>query len=289
MYPLAEGRCYCKTNSPTTTPGLAVFLRRLLQHLDSTHFIAICPRSDPYTYSLLRLVQIHPFFHSLSISLWAAESQLASEQMMPVNLSYGEDASVAMGESASLVPDNMAVLPGVEEGSVAYGLVSRHVAALTYVASAASSASKSESIGFPGPQEDASFRTLTGVRTSTPTWCAFIRNVPVLQMEWCRLKSSRVVLVLTSYRGFRVTLYVKHSLCFKLPHRSRAGMGQRQCMNISLILRGDLLVRIMIFFLQLTEDIHSLAEQRFAKGVTSVDNTVCVGELIHSYCRPAYP
>ena len=122
--------------------------------------------------------------------------------MMPVDLSYGEDASVKMAESASLLPGNLAVLQGLEEGGVAYGLVSRHVAAVTYASS--TGAIESESVSFPGAQEDASSRILTGVRNSC--WCAFIRIffLLFLQMEWCRLKSSRVVLVLTSYRGFRV-------------------------------------------------------------------------------------
>jgi hypothetical protein len=42
---------------------------------------------------------------------------------------------------------------------------------------------------------------------STYGWYAM--NYNFMQMEWCRLKSSRVVLVLTSYRGFRVIVTPK--------------------------------------------------------------------------------
>ena len=93
---------------------------------------------------------------------------------MSVGLSYGEDGSVKMAESASLVHGNLAVLQGLEEGGLAYGLVSRNVAAITYASSTGAIAS--ESVGFPpGSQEDVSSRTLTGVRSHVG-WCAFIRD-----------------------------------------------------------------------------------------------------------------
>ncbi|CAI8013994.1 WD repeat-containing protein 54 [Geodia barretti] len=142
--------------------------------------------------------------------------------MMSVGLSYGEDGSVKMAESASLVHGNLAVLQGLEEGGLAYGLVSRNVAAITYASSTGAIAS--ESVGFPGSQEDVSSRTLTG-------------------MEWCRLKSSRVVLVLTSYRGFRISNWNGQEVAYE---------------NIFETGRGAY-------------------EQRFARGIATVDNVVCVG------------
>jgi hypothetical protein len=138
--------------------------------------------------------------------------------MMSVGLSYGEDGSVKMAESASLVHGNLAVLQGLEEGGLAYGLVSRNVAAITYASS--TGAIVSESVGFPGSQEDVSSRTLSG-------------------MEWCRLKSSRVVLVLTSYRGFRVILTPKYEAKLLSDFtRFPTGMGRKWPMK-TYLRRGE--------------------------------------------------
>ena len=95
---------------------------------------------------------------------------------MAASLSYREDTSVKMAESASLIPGNLAVAQGLQEDGVAYGLVSRHVATVRYTSSAG--AVESKSISFPGSQEDdVSSRTLTGVRSLANLGCAFIRDV----------------------------------------------------------------------------------------------------------------
>lgn len=100
---------------------------------------------------------------------------------MAASLSYREDTSVKMAESASLISGNLAVAQGLEEDGVAYGLVSRHVAAVRYTSSAG--AVESKSISFPESQEDVSSRTLTGVRSLANLGCAFIRDV---SLSLCR-------------------------------------------------------------------------------------------------------
>ena len=100
---------------------------------------------------------------------------------MQASLSYGEDGSVKMAESTSLLPGNLTVLQGVEEGGLAYGIVSRHLATLAYVSTSAAPA-QSETTGFPGPLEDTHCRTLTGVCgalllemiTSTHRWSGVV-------------------------------------------------------------------------------------------------------------------
>jgi hypothetical protein len=144
---------------------------------------------------------------------------------MALSLTYGEDSAVKMAESASLLPGNLALLRE-EDGSAAaaYGLVGRHVSSVSFVSSAAGGGTDSKSFSFPGPPEEAFSRTLTG-------------------MEWCRLRSSREVLVLTSYRGFRILSRNGSELLYENQFESRKGSY----------------------------------DQRFARGVTSVDNVVCVG------------
>ena len=133
---------------------------------DSTHLQTICPQSGPF-------VSSHPLHPGPPLFFSRGHRLAGGREMMSVGLSYGEDGSVKMAESASLVHGNLAVLQGLEEGGLAYGLVSRNVAAITYASSTGAIAS--ESVGFPGSQEDVSSRTLTGVRSHVG-WCAFIRD-----------------------------------------------------------------------------------------------------------------
>jgi WD40 repeat protein len=76
---------------------------------------------------------------------------------------------------------------------------------------------------------------------STYGWYAM--NYNFMQMEWCRLKSSRVVLVLTSYRGFRISNWNGQEVAYENLFETRRGAY----------------------------------EQRFARGIATVDNVVCVG------------
>ena len=99
---------------------------------------------------------------------------------MPLALSYGRDTSVRIAESASLISCNLSVLSGLEEDSLAYGVVSGHLAAITHV-SADGGTAESETVGFSGSEEDSSSRTLTGVcarvyRCMQNVWCAVIRD-----------------------------------------------------------------------------------------------------------------
>lgn len=76
-------------------------------------------------------------------------------------MSYSKDVSVRIKESASLVPRNLAVLQGLEEGSLAYGVIGKRGATVTYVSTDASTV-ESEAVGFSGSEKDSS-RTLTSV------------------------------------------------------------------------------------------------------------------------------
>jgi hypothetical protein len=81
---------------------------------------------------------------------------------MPLSASYSKDASVTIKESATLVPRNLSVLQGLEEGSLAYGVIGRHRATLTYMSTDAGTVS-SETVSFFGLDDDNSSRALTSV------------------------------------------------------------------------------------------------------------------------------
>ena len=85
---------------------------------------------------------------------------------MLLSVSYGKDASpsVRIKESAALVPGNLSVLQGLEEGSLAYGVIGRHRATVTYV-SANAGTINSETVDLFGLDDDNSSRALTGVST----------------------------------------------------------------------------------------------------------------------------
>lgn len=78
-------------------------------------------------------------------------------------LSYGKDIPVRIKASASLVPCNLAVLQDLEEGSLAYGVISRDLVSITYV-SAEGSVAESEIVRFSDSDKDSSYRTFTSVR-----------------------------------------------------------------------------------------------------------------------------
>ena len=79
-----------------------------------------------------------------------------------MSLSYSEDVSVKIAESASLLPSNLTVLRALEEGGLAYGVASGHLATVTYVAPD-SSTSESKTVDFSGSGEDSSSKSLTSV------------------------------------------------------------------------------------------------------------------------------
>ena len=85
---------------------------------------------------------------------------------MLLSVSYGKDASpsVRIKESAALVPRNLSVLQGLEEDSLAYGVIGRHRATVTYV-SANAGTINSETVDLFGLDDDNSSRALTGVST----------------------------------------------------------------------------------------------------------------------------
>lgn len=81
---------------------------------------------------------------------------------MSLSLSYSEDSPVKIAESASLIPSNLTVLQALEEGGLAYAVVSRHLATVTYVAPDATTVD-SKRIYFSGSEEDSSHKSLTSV------------------------------------------------------------------------------------------------------------------------------
>ena len=83
---------------------------------DSTHLQTICPQSGPF-------VSSHPLHPGPPLFFSRGHRLAGGREMMSVGLSYGEDGSVKMAESASLVHGNLAVLQGLEGGGLAYGLV----------------------------------------------------------------------------------------------------------------------------------------------------------------------
>lgn len=83
---------------------------------------------------------------------------------MSESLIYARDLPVKMAESASLVAGNLAVLQGLEEGGVAYGIFSGNLATFTYVSSSVVSSVESKSTCFSIREQNASSRTITGVR-----------------------------------------------------------------------------------------------------------------------------
>ena len=80
-------------------------------------------------------------------------------------MSYGKDTSVKIKESASLVPRNLAVLQGLEEGSLTYAVIRKHRATITATRAGSSKSESCETVSFSGSEKDSSSKALTNVST----------------------------------------------------------------------------------------------------------------------------
>lgn len=77
-------------------------------------------------------------------------------------MSYSRGVSVRIQESASLLPRNLAVLQGLKEGGLAYGVIGRRRATVTRVSTATT---ETETVGLLESESDISSRPLTNVST----------------------------------------------------------------------------------------------------------------------------
>ena len=79
-------------------------------------------------------------------------------------MSYSRGVSARIQESASLLPRNLAVLQGLKEGGLAYGVIGKRCATVTRVST---TTTETETVELLGSENDISPRPLTNVGHTT--------------------------------------------------------------------------------------------------------------------------
>lgn len=141
-------------------------------------------------------------------------------------MTYTKGPVIALPQSASLSPSNLCLIRDAESGSghVSYAVIHRDSVHLVHSSGAAGESTTQERVRFEEKEEADTMAAITQVR-------------------WCRLKSSRLVLVLASLRGCKICEWNGSNAFYTSSFVTPPGSY----------------------------------ESRFTKGIVSTGNAVCVG------------